>query len=185
MKPNIEEIWKDVEELDNLYQVSNHGRIKRKRRKNKTKRREAGYFWASEKILNIKPNTDWYPILTVRIDGVKSLFYIHRLVAKCFIPNPENKPQVNHINGNKKDNHVTNLEWVTSSENRLHAHRIGLKNNRGEKHSRHVLTESQVLLIRKEFSDNPNLKKAHIARQYKVTKSTIRALLNRKSWKHI
>lgn len=57
--------------------------------------------------------------------------YIHRLVATTFIPNPNNKPEVNHIDGNKENNNVTNLEWVTKSENGFHAYRIGLNHKAG------------------------------------------------------
>lgn len=67
-----------------------------------------------------------YANITLIKNGNKFKTVIHRLVAKAFIPNPENKPEVNHINGNKRDNRLDNLEWCTSSENRKHAFKIGL-----------------------------------------------------------
>lgn len=72
----------------------------------------------------------------------------HTLVAKAFIPNPENKPQVNHKDGDKLNNHVSNLEWVTHAENSSHAVRIGLFNIKGENHPMSKLTKEQVVAMR-------------------------------------
>ena len=72
-------------------------------------------------------DSDGYHIVTLTIDGKKSTKKIHRLVATAFIPNPDNKPEVNHIDGNKFNNNVENLEWVTQSENIAHAYRNGVK----------------------------------------------------------
>jgi hypothetical protein len=71
----------------------------------------------------------------IYIDKVKKTFKNHRIVAECFIENSKNKPQINHIDGNKQNNHFSNLEWVNNSENMKHAYRIGLNPIRtGEKH---------------------------------------------------
>lgn len=67
-----------------------------------------------------------YLAVTLYKDAIESIFSVHRLVAKAFILNPENKPQTNHKDGNKKNNHISNLEWVTRSENQLHAFKTGL-----------------------------------------------------------
>ena len=81
-------------------------------------------------------------------NGERKLCTVHRLVAKAFVPNPHDKPQVNHCNGKRFDNHSSNLEWVTASENRKHAFRTGLQTPvRGESHGGHRINkiERQIL----------------------------------------
>jgi hypothetical protein len=119
------EIWKDIKNYEGIYQVSNYGNIKRVPR---TILRNNGRSIPYKEYL-LKPNIT--PKGYLRIQLVKntkqSNLFIHRLVAETFVPNPENKPEVNHINGNKKDAFYKNLEWTTSSENQQHAYDIGLK----------------------------------------------------------
>lgn len=105
---SIAEIWKDVQGYEGLYQVSNLGRVKSLIR---------GYYWQKERILKPRKNHDGYLRFTLCKDGKTKTFYIHRLVAVAFIPNPENKPQIDHINAIKTDNTVNNLRWVTAKEN--------------------------------------------------------------------
>jgi hypothetical protein len=81
------------------------------------------------RILKQQMNDRGYQVVRVTIDRKKYTFRPHREVAKAFIPNPDNKPQVNHINGNKSDNRVANLEWCTNKENADHAIKNGLWNN--------------------------------------------------------
>jgi hypothetical protein len=95
--------------IHNIYEVNEHGEV----RNIKTKH-----------VLTPCANKKGY----LKINLNKKSFFIHRLVAKAFIPNPENKPFVNHIDGNKANNNVNNLEWVTNSENMIHAYKNGLRN---------------------------------------------------------
>lgn len=109
------EIWKDVKDFEGLYQVSNLGRIR-------------SYFREGTKGGIIKQFIiNRYPKVHIFKDGVGKFIYTHRLVALAFIPNPENKLQINHINGNKYDNRAINLEWATSQENLQHAIDTGLR----------------------------------------------------------
>lgn len=122
------EEWRDIKGYEGLYQVSNIGRIK------------SLYGWNGkeyikrEKILNPynrKDKKTTYPRSVIKLikGKAKKDYKVHRLVAEAFIPNPENKPQVNHIDGNPLNNNVNNLEWVTDRENKLHAIENNLKIN--------------------------------------------------------
>lgn len=114
MENQIKEIWKDIKEYEGYYQVSNLGRIKSLARKINTNTSNK-----NRKTRNriLKPSGNRYKIIRLRIDGIWKDEYIHRLVAQHFIPNPENKPQVNHKNEIISDNSVNNLEWCTAKYN--------------------------------------------------------------------
>jgi hypothetical protein len=85
------------------------------------------------KFLKITFQEGFYPVVNLRINGKKNARLLHRLLANAFIPNPENKPQINHKDGNKWNYALDNLEWVTDQENKIHAHKTGLiKHSRNE-----------------------------------------------------
>jgi hypothetical protein len=146
----------------------------------------------------LKPATDQKGYLRVGLTIDKKLCTkkVHRLVAIEFIENPQNKPCVNHIDGNKKNNSVDNLEWVTYKENTNHAIKNGLfcfSNSeksinkiikKGSLNGNSLLTENDVLEIRQKYK--PRIyTRSMLAIEYKVKESCIKDVVNRNSWKHI
>lgn len=115
------EIWKDIYGYEGLYQISNLGRVKSLSRLVKNGKNH--YKFATEKIRKVAINKkrNGYCEISLYKNNKEKRFKIHRLVAQAFIQNIFNKPEVNHIDGNKQNNKAENLEWVTSKENKKHA----------------------------------------------------------------
>jgi hypothetical protein len=109
------EIWLPIS-ICNDYEISSKGRIKSLKGK-------------EPRILNPSNDGDGYLMVLICKEGIRYPRRIHRLVAEAYIPNPDNKPCVNHKNGIKMDNRIENLEWVTTQENTQHAWKNGLNNN--------------------------------------------------------
>jgi hypothetical protein len=130
------EIWKPIKGFEECYEVSNMGRVKSIARTRITK--GGGITNVNERILKQQIDKFGYCKVGLCKDGKHYYFKAHRLVAIAFIPNYENKPEINHKDGNKENNCVSNLEWNTSIENKRHAYETGL--NGGE----HIKNRKQV-----------------------------------------
>jgi hypothetical protein len=149
-------------------------------------------------IQNLKPAFDSKGYLRVGliINGKLVTRKVHRLVAEAFIPNPENKPFVNHKDGNKSNNRVSNLEWSTAKENTQHAIKNGFFSFQDSERSKNTnpkkgilngqskLTEKEVLEIRSKFKPRVYTREM-LALEYKVKSSTIKDIVMRKSWRHL
>lgn len=116
----MKEIWKDIEDWEGLYQVSNFGRVK-----------SLNYRKTGMSNYLIPRNSYIYDTVCLCNRGHHKYALIHRLVAEAFIPNPKNKAQVNHKDGDKHNNYVGNLEWVSPKENIIHSIKT-LKNSPGD-----------------------------------------------------
>ena len=169
----MDEIWVTIKDFED-YQVSNLGRIK--------SLSSRSHYVTKEKIL--KPQIgEYYLHVDLYKDKKDHTKTIHSLVAKAFIPNPNNLPEVNHKDGNKYNNNVTNLEWSTFSDNTKHAYRMGLmKGMKGEKSPQSKLTDIQVKEIRELKG---KLIQQEIADIYNVCRQTISYIHLNKIWKHI
>lgn len=111
------------------------------------------YSLLSAKIMKTHGDKDGYQQLRMTVEKGKAVTVkAHRLIAQTFIPNPENKPFVNHKNGNKEDNTVSNLEWCTAKENNIHVRQTGLLNDYGINNSRAVCNEETLKEIRRLIS---------------------------------
>lgn len=153
----MKEVWKDIKGYEGLYQVSSFGRVK------------SSY---TKRILKGGKNKAGYLLVGLYKQGVLSRKSIHRLVAEAFIPNPDNKPEVNHIDENKTNNVVSNLEWMTAKENI----------NNGTRNERSNITRSIPIIaisIKTGESTKFNSSK-ECARQLGLKSSNISAVLKGK-----
>ena len=124
----------------------------------------------------VKPQLNGKGYLRISIGG--KLVFVHRLVAEIYVPNPENKPQINHKDGNRLNNRADNLEWVTNQENRNHAVKNGLQIH-GDACPWAKLNRERVEFIR----NHHEIPATELARLFGVVPATIRSARNRKSWK--
>jgi hypothetical protein len=171
------EIWKKIKDYPN-YEVNNIGQVKSIERCIVQSNGEVHKL--KEKYLKLSNRGGYYRVCLTNGNGEKGNWKsVHRLVAECFIPNPENKPIINHINGIPTDNNINNLEWCTHQENSLHAHRTGLQVcKKGEKHHNAKLTNKQALEIR-----NSNLSSRKLAVIYGVSRRCIKFIINNITYK--
>lgn len=124
-----DEQWEFIENYEHIYAISTYGRVWSLSRKTRIGGK-TGIVITSDLLLKSHLDKKGYQRVYLNDKNGKTHFVpIHRLVALAFIENPENKPQVNHIDGNKQNNHISNLEWCTNSENQLHAYKLGLQNH--------------------------------------------------------
>ena len=171
------EIWVDIRGYEGFYKISSCGRVKSIFRYDLINRP------IRERIL--KCRLDKFG--AVCIDLHKNCFIktvkVHRLVAMAFIPNLQNKPEVNHKDGNRQNNYINNLEWSTGLENIIHAIKNGLIDNCGEKSGNSIFKNNEILNIRNLYIAGITQQK--IADMYNTNQSTISKITRRERWKHI
>ena len=175
----MQEIWKPVPGFEGRYDVSNMGNVRTVGRFiNAPRGRER---WIQERNLSTHITTRGYVQTMFKI-GTKNIHQlIHRVVASAFIQNPHELPQVNHIDGDKTNNHVENLEWCTSQDNCTHARREKLyEQARGERGGGAKLTNEEVLFIRTRLASGET--HTAIANDYSISRTVITRIANGTRW---
>lgn len=174
------EEWKSIDGYEGVYEVSSLGRV----------RRIAGGAGARiGHILSLGKTVTGYPQVSLCKNGKPKKVLVHRLVAKAFLGSPKQGREVNHRNGNKKDNRVENLEWVSHARNIRHAYRVLGRTMtnirpRGEENGHSKLTRDDVIQIRRLYSTRDYTQRA-LGKMFGVTAKAISAIVLRKNWKHV
>ena len=152
------EIWEEIKGFEGYYQISNYGQVKRLKN-------------GSEYIRKLSLTHDGYLKVRLVCNDKDTTKRVHRLVAETFIDNPDNKPTVNHKDGNKLNNHVDNLEWATRHEQLQHAYDLGLKK---PVHTNRKLNDDDVRYIRSHYKrQSTEWGTVALAKKFGVTNRTI------------
>lgn len=173
------EHWREVRDSDGRYQVSNLGRIA-----SMNYRSRAGAL-GTVAVMTPAPDANGYLRTMMRRGGKWVTVKVHRIVAEHWVPNPEGKAEVNHVDFDRQNNRADNLEWTTRAENREHTLSAGrsTKNN-GQKNGMSVLTEDAVRTIRREY--RPYVTQAQtFADRFGVSRAAIKDILRGRTWKHV
>lgn len=172
----MEEVWKDIEGYNGIYMVSNLGRVK------SLPRSCPGLNASKEIILKQSEDKDGYLLVGLHKNGKSKTVRVSRIVAKAFIPNPNEYPEVNHKDENNQNNRVDNLEWCTTQYNLTYGHRLDCA--KGENNNRHKLSREQVEEIRRVYKKgDPEFGQSALGRKYGVAHGSIAAIVKWKSWK--
>lgn len=171
------EKWKNVVGFEGLYQVSDMGNVRLYPYHKSKNHPNAG-------IIKLIPISGNYQVVNLTKNKIKKQFRVHRLVCEAFIPNPLNKPFVNHIDTNPANNKISNLEWCTQKENINHSLKLGTMKVHGSDNGNSKLTPENVLQIRKIKSER-KISNKEIASMFGVEKSTVGYIIKRKLWNHI
>ena len=172
---------KPIKGFEGLYEISDDGYVISLSRVLPTP--TANYTLKERKTKGYKTKKGYFAF-DFRRRGGKCVF-VHKLVAEAFIPNPENKPQINHKDGNKENNCVENLEWCNNSENQIHAFKNGLQKS-NFKHPNSKLTYEDVIYIKRNYQKGILGKgMKSLSKKFNVCYSTIQQIINGKSYKNI
>lgn len=178
------EEWKDVVDYEEFYEVSNKGRVRTKPRQTQSGDHKA---IRGVRYFTLYEHPDGYINVGLIKESKKvRRTSVHRLVAVAFIDRIPGKEFVNHINGIKNDNRVENLEWCTKKENSRHSFDNGLQvNPKGQEHHWAKLTEEDVLKIRNTYKPNGVYTTKRLAKEYGISNTNIKDIVNRKIWTHL
>lgn len=175
-------IWKEIEGYEGSYLLSNYGEVKSVKRI--VKHSQLGLTrTVPEKMVSFWRNHAGYVMASLHKNGKRS-YAVHVLVGRHFVPNPENKPEVNHKRGNKEDNRAWMLEWNTRKENNDHMLYVLKKGKNGERHKMSKLTEIEVRRII-ELHKTGEYTYVEIAKMFVMEETQIHRIVKRKSWKHL
>ena len=175
------EVWKPVKGYEGFYEVSNMGNVKALQRT--VNSGKCHRTW-KEHFIRFGVDANGYFRTNLAKYGVNKTVKVHRVVAEAFVPNPLNLPEVNHIDGNKQNNNVENLEWCSRSENIKHAVGIGLKRLDGEFNPSHKLTAEEIEFIRENYIPRHwEFGTVALGKRFKVHRKTISRVINNQSWK--
>jgi hypothetical protein len=146
---------------------------------------EDGGVFRDGKELSTSLTNKGYKDACMYLNSKRKHLSIHRAVAILYVPNPDNKPQVNHIDGNKLNNHYSNLEWVSNRENKDHALENGLY-AKGTDMPNSVLTEDDIKYIRENYKyKDSEFGTTGLAKKFNTNGSRIWKIVNNKVWKHL